>query len=42
MIQPLRVWHRRIFVALVFLLPLIFLAGLHARHGSSSQGLSTQ
>lgn len=32
MIQPLRVWHRWIFLALVFLVPIVFIAGLAARH----------
>ncbi len=32
MIQPLRRWHLRIFLLLAVLLPLLFLAGLHARH----------
>ncbi len=32
MIQPLRVWHRRIFFVLLFVLPLIYFAGLRARH----------
>ncbi len=32
MIQPLRKTHRRIFLALVLLLPLLFLSGLAFRH----------
>ncbi|HKM68179.1 MAG TPA: hypothetical protein VJX70_13505 [Candidatus Acidoferrum sp.] len=32
MIQPLRKIHRRVFPWLAVLLPLLFLAGLHARH----------
>jgi hypothetical protein len=32
MIQRLRKWHLRIFLLLSVLLPLLFLAGLHARH----------
>lgn len=40
MIQPLRAWHRRIFLVLLFLLPIIFIAGLAARHHSPTQKLS--
>lgn len=32
MIQPLRSWHRRIFLLLAVLLPILFAAGLLARH----------
>jgi len=32
MIQPLRKTHRRIFLALALLLPLLFLSGLAFRH----------
>lgn len=32
MIQPLRRMHRRIFLFLVFLLPLFFVAGILGRH----------
>lgn len=32
MIQPLRIWHRRIFLILLILLPMIFFGGLGARH----------
>ncbi len=32
MIQPLRKLHRRVFLLLAVLLPLLFLAGFHARH----------
>jgi hypothetical protein len=42
MIQPLRAWHLRIFLALLVLLPLIFFAGLHARHNSASQEISNR
>ncbi len=40
MIQPLRLWHRRIFLLLLFLLPLIFAAGLRSRLHSTSRILS--
>ncbi len=41
MIQPLRKWHRRIFFVLLFLLPIIFVAGLAARHHPAASRLST-
>jgi len=40
MIQPLRIWHRRIFLLLLLLLPIIFVAGLGARHHSVSPKLA--
>jgi hypothetical protein len=42
MIQPLRKWHRRIFYALLFLLPIIFATGLVARHHSVTDKHSTR